>query len=146
MKVCKDNNGYIRFIFHRTGEASANIYSVDAWDSDEMKLPCRVSFFAGAWVKSDFCSHFYFNGEDHPEDGDSYYHVCGSFSYRLFFIGMLFANLCYMADRDPAHIDKEEYEDIKGMWDSLSCEYKIEEMDDNFFKHLCLENQNKVGG
>ena len=53
-----------------------------AWDANNHKN-FGVQYVTSAKVKFDLCSHFYYTGEDSftEEENDSYYHVCGEFSY-----------------------------------------------------------------
>lgn len=53
-----------------------------SWDANNHKN-VAVQYITSAKVKFDLCSHFYYTGEDTftEEENDSYYHVCGEFSY-----------------------------------------------------------------
>ena len=51
-----------------------------------------VEFITAATVKWDLCSHFYFTGEDtllENGDWDSYYHICGDYSYLTMILSYL---------------------------------------------------------
>jgi hypothetical protein len=55
-----------------------------------------VEFLTSFYIKWDGCSHFYFTGEDSlqhkEEENDSYYHICGAYSY-IIMVNTLLASL-----------------------------------------------------
>lgn len=84
----RDNTGYIshKFVvddddFGFEGEC----YEGRAWDPDTL-IPFEYDYVAGVCCKWDACSHWYFRGEDYnPDDkeneADSYYHLCGGYTF-----------------------------------------------------------------
>lgn len=58
-----------------------------SWKSENNKN-VRVQYVTSGSVKFDLCSHFYYTGEDSfiEKEPDSYYHVCGDYSYRTMII------------------------------------------------------------
>ena len=83
----KNDDGYIthKFVvedddFHLVGTC----YEAYSWHVDN--TPYEYSYIAGVYCKWDACTHWYFHGEDYdPEiedsDCDSYYHLCGGYTF-----------------------------------------------------------------
>ena len=99
------NNGQVDFEIHihenNKSSISGRIMEVTAWMSDSRgnyEIPDDYNFIADFYIKWDMCSHFWFKGQDSDfslEDADdccdSYYHICGSYSYINFFRAIAFA-------------------------------------------------------
>lgn len=103
-----------------------NIYTICGWEID-FKTPIDKIFFAEAYIKWDGCSHFNFFGEDYTE-GDketvnSYYHICGIYSYLEFMRTMLFGYEVMAHYVGDNILEKEEYKEIKEL--NLLKEYSI---------------------
>jgi hypothetical protein len=92
----KDRDGRIshKFVvedddFRLIGEC----YEACSWELDG--TPYQYSYVAGVHCKWDACTHWYFSGEDYEseeiEEPDSYYHLCGGYS----FIGHITA-MCFV--------------------------------------------------
>ena len=84
-----------------------------------------AKFLTSFYIKWDGCSHFYFTGEDglhqNEEDYDSYYHICGAYSY----IVMINTFLASLAIAEKLIKDAED----------LSCDYSnalMKEFDNHY--------------
>ena len=71
------------------------LLEVNGWDDNIAK---DYNFIADFYIKWDFCSHFWFNGQntdisqkEDKDNHDSYYHICGASCYVNFFRAMAFA-------------------------------------------------------
>lgn len=93
--MLRDEEGKIIAIYEKDEisydlATSGTIKRVFSWDMSEN--PLESEFFAELSVKWDGCSHFWFKGEDYNSgDKDSYYHICGVYSYIDFMRTMVFA-------------------------------------------------------
>lgn len=74
---------------------SGKCYEAYAWDLNG--TPLEYSFVAGVHCKWDACTHWYFYGEDYNPDAevdekeqDSYYHLCGGYSFMNHIVAMCF--------------------------------------------------------
>lgn len=109
----KDKEGYIKSEIN-IKSADKNMISGDCIDyySWSSKEPGDYHYFAGFVIKWDACSHWYFSGEDYPDDKDSYYHICGEFGCKDFIDSYCFIwKVAYMLleSREfdlPEHIDE----------------------------------------
>lgn len=67
-------------------------YEAYSWFVDG--TPYEYDYVAGVYCKWDACTHWYFHGEDYVpginEDKDSYYHLCGGYSFMGHIIAMCF--------------------------------------------------------
>jgi len=104
------------------------IYSVIAWDDDGI---CDEEFFAEMIIKWDECSHWNFYGEDYDPNiensNDSYYHICGNYSYNNFLNIIIGA---YNIAKE--HYDKYNSNDMfEGIDHDLPKGYRIEEVNND---------------
>jgi hypothetical protein len=85
------------------------VYKATSWESDYSNI-YEKKFIAEVHWKWDFCTHWYFYGEDYYESAekDSYYHICSDHSdyIRMFaFIRKLMYSL--LGDKQDWYKDKE---------------------------------------
>lgn len=94
----KDHEGHIshKFVvddddFHLEGRC----YEAVSWNTDW--TPYEYDFVADVYCKWDACTHWYFYGEDYNPDAeldekeqDSYYHLCGGYSFMNHITAMCF--------------------------------------------------------
>ena len=139
--------GYIHSKFEISTRCEAYIYGVcysaAGWGPNG--TPVNWKFVADTYCKEDACTHWYFLGEDYdPEsisedNGCSYYHLCGGYSFldhltSMCFVWKLMAMLLGETRGDVA----DSYYDrgrIKQVIDSVLNGYEIEKVDDA----KCLE-------
>jgi hypothetical protein len=107
-----------------------NLITHNGWLMDG--TPCEDSnlFMADFIIKWDGCSHWYFHGEDHINDGekDSYYHLCGASNYIQHIACLWFAWKC--AENFYTKSDKWScFDEVGGMdeFNPLFDKYKITE-------------------
>lgn len=89
----KDNNGQIGYKFVVGDDdfcLQGKCYEAYSWNMDG--TPYEYSYVAGVYCKWDACTHWYFRGEDYETEGeaDSYYHLCGGYSFMGHIIAMCF--------------------------------------------------------
>lgn len=96
-----------------------------SWRSDNLKdyeIPSDTEFIASIYIKWDGCSHWrfygqdYMNDEEHEDDKDPYYHICGFDSYIKFMRSMVFAYqlaIDKLGDNFDKHYEIPEYEQFK---------------------------------
>ena len=94
----KDENGYISHKFVVDGDDfcfEGRCYEVVSWECDY--TPYEYDFVADVYCKWDACSHWRFYGEDYNPDAkddekeqDSYYHLCGGYSFGRHIRAMCF--------------------------------------------------------
>lgn len=84
--------------------------------------PYEYHFVAGVYCKWDACTHWYFYGEDYdPETGDdkdSYYHLCGGYS----FIGHIIA-MCFVWKLAEQIISESEHTKLHSLSGYINDEY-----------------------
>ena len=75
----------IVLVRHDTGSAHMDFIALDPCSStsDNGQPQIWVQLVCSGKIKWDLCSHMYFTGEDSmlEDKPDSYYHVCGDYSY-----------------------------------------------------------------
>ena len=86
------------------------IYKATSWESDYSDI-YEKKFIAEVHWKWDFCTHWYFYGEDYYESAekDSYYHICSDHSdyIRMFaFIRKLMYSI--LGDEQNWYYDKDK--------------------------------------
>ena len=91
------------------------IYKANSWDNDSFHNIYEKNFIAKVHWKWDFCTHWWFYGEDYDEclgeeaEKDSYYHICSDHSdyIRMFaFIRKLMYAL--LGDEQDWYNDKDK--------------------------------------
>lgn len=92
------DDGYVTHKFEVDGDdfcLSGKCYEAYSWKMTGE--PYEYSFVAGVYCKWDACTHWYFYGEDYNPDAeidekeqDSYYHLCGGYSFMRHITAMCF--------------------------------------------------------
>lgn len=113
-------------------------YAASSWDPNGI-IPVNWEFVADTYCKADACTHWYFYGEDYdPEsksedNGCSYYHLCGGYSFMNHLTSICFVwKLMEMLLGETRNYATESYyEDrkIKQVIDLILDEYAIEKVD-----------------
>jgi hypothetical protein len=105
-----------------------------AWDANNRKN-FAVQYVTSGKVKFDLCSHFYYTGEDSfvEEEADSYYHVCGDYSYLTMIITQ--CAILHIAkelfEKNGTHFNcGDEFKStLKQFMDVFEKEYEVTEID-----------------
>lgn len=91
----KDDDGQIGYKFVVENDdfnLIGKCYEVWSWYVDG--TPCEYGFVADAYCKWDACTHWNFYGENYDPEitqkPDSYYHLCGGYSFMGHIIAMCF--------------------------------------------------------
>lgn len=132
-KLIREEDGSCKSVFARntkmTGCLEGDLYNVSSWNDGE---PSELEYVSSVYMKKDACSHFWFKGEDYDpgvnDNIDSYYHICGSYSYKDFMraIGFAYKLLTELVDS----YDEEEFVEILQINSKLLEGYKIEKVSD----------------
>lgn len=117
----KDNNGQIGYKFvvdEDDFRLVGKCYEAYSWDIKG--APCEYSYVAGVYCKWDACTHWYFRGEDYEteNEADSYYHLCGGYS----FMGHITA-MCFVWKLAEQIISESEYSKQENMSGYINDEY-----------------------
>ena len=100
-----------------------------SWGKDCVFDTYETLYFADFYIKWDGCSHWNFRGEDYCKESkeiDSYYHICGAYSYKNFIIGLLF--VFDVASKYISRFDSDEI-GIYKQFNQLLNDYIIEEVE-----------------
>ena len=113
-----DEHGYPIYEFRikdKDEYLDGTLWEIYGWDAD--KNPSSYNFMADVGMKWDLCSHWNFYGEDYYkfEDGeetekDSYYHICGAYSYINFMKAMSF--VCELGKMNIECCDNKEFDKV----------------------------------
>lgn len=130
-RLIREKDGCCESVFARntkmTGCLEGDLYNVSSWSDGE---PSDLEYVSSVYIKRDACSHFWFKGEDYDpgvnENIDSYYHICGAYSYKNFMRAMGFAYKLLTELVDS--YDKEEFDEIMEVNSKLLEGYKIEKV------------------
>lgn len=115
-------------------------YVAIAWEASDKKIPAEWEFVADTYCKTDACTHWHFYGEDYdPEsksedNGCSYYHLCGGYSFMNHLTSMCFVwklmEMLLGETRDYATDSYYDHERIKQVINLVLDGYVIEKVDD----------------
>ena len=123
-------------LVHCEAYIEGTCYAAIAWSGFDKRTPIEWEFIADTYCKADACTHWYFFGEDYdPEskaedNGCSYYHLCGGYSFMNHLTSMCFVwklmEMLLGETRDYATDSYYEHRRIKQVIDLILDGYTIE--------------------